>query len=129
MVVSRKHIGRAAIFAMSEMMYGLMLDALRRGILMSRMTPPQWTRDGAPASSLMRGQDRKMNIIEQKRRLCQNVAQLMTHKQKMDVMLAIVRIAGFEAIGKHNNGCLVDITGWDSDKVRYLTDVIQFATK
>jgi hypothetical protein len=70
----------------------------------------------------------KINLIEQKKRICQNINQL-TREQKIQVLLAVVRMAGFEAIGEHNNGCLVDITGWDAQQIRRLSEVIQFASK
>lgn len=99
----------------TEMMHNLMLDALRRGILITR---------GCAVDRV--GQE--VNLIEQKKRICRDTDQL-PHDRKVQILLAIVRIAGFEAIGEHNNGCLVDITNWDAAKIKRLTDVIQFASK
>lgn len=100
----------------NEAIFTLMLDALRRGILIARGC--------APAID----QTSKTNLIEQKKRICQNVNQL-SHEQKLQVCLAIVKIAGFEALGEHNNGCLADITDWDAAQIKKLLDVIQFASK
>lgn len=105
-----------AAMCSNEAMFELMLDALRRGILISHgRAPPSASRE-------------KINLIDQKKRICQNINQL-THEQKLQVLLAVVRVAGFEAIGAHNNGCFVDITDWDAAKTKRIMDVMQFASK
>lgn len=100
----------------TETMHNLMLDALRRGILITR------------GCSLAPTSHERINLVEQKKHICQNINQL-TREQKIQVLLAIVHIAGFEAIGEHNNGCLVDISDWDATKIKRLSDVIQFTSK
>ena len=100
-----------------ETMHNLMLDALRRGILLSM---------GRPIANVAY---EKIDLVAQKKRICQTIGQLTTHEQKIQVLLAVAQIAGFEAIGAHNKGCLVDITTWDQAKIKRLSDVIQFASK
>ncbi len=92
-----------------------MLDALRRGIAVSRGYVP--TSAGY----------NKVSLTEQKKRICQLVN--LTHDQGLQILLAVAHIAGYEAIGTHNRGCLVDLTDWDENQVKRLSDVIQFALK
>lgn len=99
----------------NEIMFNLMLDALRRGILIAR---------GHIVSS---GVPNEISLIEQKKRVCQSIIQL-SDDQRLQVCLAIVKIAGYEALGEHNNGCFVDITDWDAGQIKKLSDVIQFAS-
>ena len=101
----------------NEALYNLMLDALRRGILFSRGCVVQ----DANARE-------KISLIEQKKRVCNSVNQL-TRDQKIQVLLAVVNIVGFEAIGAHNSGCFVNITDWDEAQIKKLADVIRFASK
>lgn len=92
-----------------------MLDALRRGILMTRGCKPQ---NSTP----------ELSLVEQKKRICHSVNQL-PYDQKLQICLAIVRISGFESLGRHNNGCFVDITNWNAEQLKKLSDVIQFVSK
>ena len=94
-----------------------MLDALRRGILLSM------------GRSVANVTNKKIDLVAQKKRICQNIGQLTTHEQKIQVLLAVAQIAGFEAIGAHNRGCLVDITNWDYARIKRLSDVILFVSK
>lgn len=110
----------------NETICNLMLDALRRGILLARGVDAQ---HGARGDCESNGSKRSaINIVDLKKQMCQSVMTL-TYDQKMELLLAVVHIAGYEAIGAHNNGCLVDITNWDAAKMKRLDDVIQFITK
>ena len=99
----------------NEIMFNLMLDALRRGILI------------AQGHTSINQQPNAISLIEQKKRVCQSIAQL-SYDQRLQVCLAIVKIAGYEALGEHNNGCFVDITDWNQVQIKKLSDVIQFAS-
>lgn len=99
----------------NETIYNLMLDALRRGILMTQ-------------GCKIQNNPSELSLIEQKKRICQSVNQLQ-YDQKLQICLAIARISGFESLGRHNNGCFVDITNWNADQLKKLSDVIQFASK
>lgn len=99
----------------NEAICGLMLDALRRGILASH---------GLPEKKTLNARE-EISLIEQKKRAMLLIGQLST-AHKLQVLCAIVHIAGFEAIGAHNNGCLVDITDWDAGRVTRLLEIMQY---
>jgi hypothetical protein len=101
----------------NEALCNLMLDALRRGILLSRGCAP-----------IEETASEGMSLNDQKKRICQCASQL-THDQKLQVLLAVAHIAGFEALGAHNSGCFVDITRWTAAQIKQLSDVIRFASK
>lgn len=90
-----------------------MLDALRRGMMQhSSATAP-----GTPAQPT--------NLEVHKKKLQMDVNRL-THEQKMQVALAIVRLVGFESLGTYNNGCFVDITDWNFEQVKKINDIVQY---
>ena len=118
-------------------MCALMLDALRRGIIISRPNKLPDARAGdchdraiAPMRAGVAGAETAipMSIIERKKRICQGVATL-SRDARIQVLLAVARMAGFESIGAHNGGCFVDITDWDEARTAQLADIIQFASK
>lgn len=92
-----------------------MLDALKRGIRIARG-------DDARADTA------SVSTIVLKKSICQGI-NMLQREQKLQVLLAVARIAGIDAIGVHNNGCLVDITDWDDARTKEIADVIQFASK
>lgn len=94
----------------------LMLDAIRRGMLFSRGMSTQYETKN------------EVNLSVLKKRICHDVNRL-TREKKIQVLLAIVRIAGLEAIGVYNNGCMIDITKWNASMTKNIADVIQFASK
>jgi hypothetical protein len=98
-----------------ESINGLMLDALRRGILLSR---------GGEIAQ----EKPDIGLSNQKRMICQIVSTLMKD-QKMQICLAIAHIGGIESLGEHNQGCHVDLTDWDAAKIKKLMDVIRFVMK
>ena len=93
-----------------------MIDAIRRGMLFTR---------GVGAQSEPKNE---MNLSVLKKRICHDVNRL-TREGKMQVLLAIVRVAGLEAIGVYNNGCMIDITKWSAAMTKSVAEVIQFASK
>lgn len=99
-----------------ENLHKLMLDALRRGILKMR------------GIGVMRASEAVAPSGPRKIDLCR-IAGSLTHDQGLQVLIAVVRICGIEAIGAHNNGCFVDITDWDSNMIKQLNDVIQYVIK
>ena len=108
----------------NDQLHNLMLDALRRGMLMMRGGQLKTGEQNRISSSSCE------NLTEIKRRLCQRILSGdFAKEQKVQILLAVVHIAGFETIGAQNNGCLVDITNWNDEQVKKLSDVINFASK
>ena len=106
-------------------LHELMLDALRRGILMTRGA------NKAPADGATRHASRsksRAHLDEKKKQMCRDINTL-TRDQKIQVLLAIAQLAGFEAIGAHNGGCLVDITDWDMARVTKIINIMQYVTQ
>jgi tetrahydromethanopterin S-methyltransferase subunit F len=97
----------------NEKLREMMLDALKRGIKSAR---------GEDSRSVA------VSTIVLKKSICQNI-NMLQRDQKLQVLLAVARVAGIDAIGVHNNGCFVDITDWDDAMTKEIADVIQFASK
>jgi hypothetical protein len=94
----------------------LMLDAIRRGILFVR------------GIGIQNEPKNEINLSVLKKRICHDVGRL-TREKKIQVLLAVVRVAGLEAIGVYNNGCMVDITKWSAPMTKNIAEIIQFASK
>jgi hypothetical protein len=92
----------------------LMLDALRRGILLSKK-----------GSAVVK---ESTNLNHLRASICKNGPQL-SRENGMKVLCAISTIAGIDAIGAFNNGCSVDISRWSLEQLTKLNDVIQFVSK
>lgn len=101
---------------MSEQIYREMLEAFGRGLIASRGLSRTETTESK-------------NILahERKRKVLQMIGSL-ERDQKLQLLMAIVQIAGVDAIGEQSNGCFVDLTTWEDKKVVKLIDVIEFIT-
>lgn len=108
-----------ATYLEMDPLHELMLDALRRGILLSRGIDA-----GASASSARAS---RTQLVDKKRRIATDINSL-SRDQKITVLLAVARLAGIEAIGLISNGCIVDITEWEEAKVDELMKVIEFVS-
>jgi hypothetical protein len=92
----------------------LMIDALRRGILLSHGKPHVI--------------EENVSINQLRASICKNGPQL-SRENGMKVLCAISTIAGIDAIGAFNNGCSVDISYWTREQLIKLNDVIRFVSK
>ena len=96
-----------------------MLDALRRGILLScgnlemTNTAPNIHSPG---------------LDQLRKKICEAVNKL-TMAERMSVLLSAATIAGIDAIASYNCGCMVNITNWSRAQLTQLNDVIQYISK
>lgn len=110
----------------NESINNLMLDALRRGILFShRITQEKGARTALASVGASSSASASSALNEQKKRLGVEVERL-SPENKIQVALAVVRIAGFEAIGAYNNGCFVDVTDWTVEQIKRISDIVQY---
>lgn len=103
--------------ATDEQIHDLMLDALRIAYIRLR------------GGSRPAGDRAMSSSVSEKIKFMSVHMNQLDYEHKMQVCLAVVRLAGFEALGEYNCGSFVNMSEWTPEQVDGLYKIVQFSMK